>query len=426
MTDDLKDPRRVTRAEVFAVTARDRAGRDPLDPSTHTLVARLTDGAGRSGVGEADAPPAAARAFLEMEEAFDWSGRVTDLVIGADPLEAPALYDRFYEATIYPGRRGLGIHALSAVDVALYDLAGKQLGVPAYKLLGGARRPRLTPYATVYVGTGGGVGVRARRDALESKLARAVALGFRAVKAETLFPEVGDRELIAILRQARAAVGDDITLMADFGYRFSDWRAAARVLNRVEDCDLFFAEATLQHDDLDGHARLAGAVGTRVAGAEFAATRHECREWIERGRVDVLQPDVSRCGGLSEIRRIAEMAQLYGVLVIPHAWKTGITAAAGRHFQAATANAPFFEYLSPELWDSELRARLVGPEPLPRDGAFDLPRAPGLGVSLRPEYEPDGAEADGRRDDPPGHAPERNGRHAPARESAPVVAGGGA
>ncbi|MGH3136347.1 MAG: enolase C-terminal domain-like protein, partial [Gaiellaceae bacterium] len=109
---------------------------------------------------------------------------------------------------------------------------------------------------------------------------------------------------------------------------------------------------------------------------------HECREWIRDGAVDALQPDVGRCGGLTELRRIADMAALEGVLVVPHGWKTGITAAAGCHFQAATANAPYFELLHPDLFDSPLRRDLVRPELELRDGCVAVPGAPGLGIEL--------------------------------------------
>jgi L-alanine-DL-glutamate epimerase-like enolase superfamily enzyme len=114
----------------------------------------------------------------------------------------------------------------------------------------------------------------------------------------------------------------------------------------------------------------------------MAATRFECREWIERGRVDVLQPDVNRAGGLTEMARIAQLAELAGVLVVPHGWKTGITAAAARHFQAATPNVPFVEHLSADLFDSPLRRELVSPEPAIVDGAMELPTLPGLGIEL--------------------------------------------
>jgi L-alanine-DL-glutamate epimerase-like enolase superfamily enzyme len=171
-------------------------------------------------------------------------------------------------------------------------------------------------------------------------------------------------------------------MMLDFGYRWHDWRDALWTLARVEDCDVCFVEGTLQHDDLEGHRKLAGRLGMRVGGAEFAATVHECREWLERGGVDVLQPDVNRCGGLTEIRRIAELASLHGASVVPHCWKTGITAAAARHFQAATPNCPYVEVFHPTLFGSPLRAELVRPEPAVVAGRITLPTAAGLGVEL--------------------------------------------
>jgi L-alanine-DL-glutamate epimerase-like enolase superfamily enzyme len=112
----------------------------------------------------------------------------------------------------------------------------------------------------------------------------------------------------------------------------------------------------------------------------MAATRWECRDWIERGRVDVLQPDVNRCGGLTELRRIADMAALYGVSVVPHGWKTGITAAATRHLQITLDNMPDIEMLAPAQSPSVLRARLVGPEPAVVNGLIDVSDEPGLGL----------------------------------------------
>jgi L-alanine-DL-glutamate epimerase-like enolase superfamily enzyme len=168
----------------------------------------------------------------------------------------------------------------------------------------------------------------------------------------------------------------------DFGYRWQNWHDALYVLDRVADCDIFFAEATLQHDDLDGHAWLAEKARVRICGAEAAATRWEVREWLTRGRVGVVQPNITRGGGLTEIRRIADMCELHGAEVIPHGWKTGITSAVGRHFQAACPAAPVFEYDSPLVFDSPLRRELVWPEPQVVDGTMELPEGPGLGIEL--------------------------------------------
>jgi L-rhamnonate dehydratase len=374
-------------AKVEAIPLRAPAV-DPadLDSSRETIVVRITDEDGLAGIGEADAPIGAVRELVLMDDVFAWSRGLRSALLGADPFEIAALNRRLYEETIYHGRRGLGIHAISAVDVALHDLVGKQLGRPAYQLLGGARREAITPYATVWAGGVKGRSLDELMEEIAGQFRRALELGYRAVKMEVVFGElVGDRELVACIREGRRLLGDDVTLALDFGYRWDDWRSALWVLDRVEDCNIFFAEATLRHDDLEGHRKLAERVETRVGGAELAATVHECREWLERGRVDVLQPDVNRCGGLTELRRIAELASLHGALVVPHGWKTGITAAASRHFQAATDNAPLVEALSPHLYDSPLRAELVRPEPEVRDGCIPLPTQPGLGIELTDE-----------------------------------------
>jgi L-alanine-DL-glutamate epimerase-like enolase superfamily enzyme len=357
-----------------------------LDGSSETVVVRVVDEDGRAGIGEADAPGAVVRELVEMDDLHAWSRGLRGLLVGCDPFELGAIYDRLYRGTIYHGRRGIGIHAISAVDIALHDLVAKQLGRPVYQLLGGARRTALTPYATVYAGPVRGRTLEEMMADIMGRFDRALALGFRAVKMEVLFEDlVTDRELVACIREGRRLLGDDVTMMVDFGYRWSDWRDALWVLNRLGDCDLFFAEATLQHDDLAGHAKLAERVETRIGGAEFAATLEECREWLERGRIDVVQADITRCGGLTEVRRIAELAAWYGATVVPHGWKTGINCAAARHFQAATANVPYVEMFHPELYASPLRAELVTPEPLIENGTIELPTAPGLGIELEDE-----------------------------------------
>jgi L-rhamnonate dehydratase len=373
-------------ASVEAITLRSpTADAADLDASSETVVVRIEDEEGRIGIGEADAPPAVVRELVRMDDSHAWSRGLGRMLAGRDPFERGALYRELYEGTIYHGRRGLGLHALSAVDVALHDLAGRQLGRPVYQLLGGPARSAVTPYATIYQGLPKGRSLAELRDVTATMFEQALALGFRALKLEVIFGDlVTDRQLVDFIREARRLAGDDPRLLVDFGYRWHDWREALWVLDRLEDCDLFLAEATLQHDDLTGHAKLASRVETRIGGAELAAGIHECAEWLRTGRVDVLQPDIGRCGGLSEIRRIAELAELEGAIVVPHGWKTGITAAAARHFQAATVNSPMIEWMHPHLYDSPLRAGLVHPEPEVVDGQMALPQEPGLGVELDP------------------------------------------
>ena len=376
---------KIASVEVIPVAAPEQA-RDDLDGTVDTVIVRVVDEDGRHGIGETDAPPSVVKSFVEMPSAHLWSRNLTEILVGQDPMETAGLWQKMYDGTFWPGRRGLGIHALSAVDVALHDLAGKQLGVPAYKLMGGARRERLRPYCTIYPGLAHGQPVAALMREIERQFDAALATGFRAVKMEVLFYDlVTDRELVGLIKDGRRMLGDDVLMAVDFGYRWHSWHDALWVLDRIGDCDIFFAEATLQHDDLKGHAELAQRSRIRVGGAEAAATRWEIREWLETGRVAVVQPNITRAGGLTEIRRIAEMCELYGAQVVPHGWKTGITSAIGRHFQAACPAAPVFEYVSPKVFDSPLRRELVSPEPEVVDGWMELPTAPGLGIELNEE-----------------------------------------
>ena len=372
--------------DVRATVLRSGSDLADLDASAETLLVEVVDAEGRIGIGEADTASRAGQALVQMEGVHRWNAGLRDTLLGADPVQVQALWHRMVERTRYVGPSGVARHAIAAVDMALHDLAGKQLGRPAHHLLGGARQERVTPYATVYAGA---VRDRTLAELMQDTTQRllcALEQGFRAVKMEVIFEEAAsDAQLVDCIREGRRVVGDDVPLLVDFGYRWTSWRDALWVLRRVEACGLWLAEAVLPHDDLEGHARLAPRIEPRLGGAEMASTLEECRAWIELGGVDVLQPDIARAGGLTELRRIAELAALHGVEVVPHNWKTGIDAAAARHLQVASGNVPLIEMFTPELFESPLRRDLVRPEPVVIDGHVALPDAPGLGVELVPE-----------------------------------------
>ena len=355
-----------------------------------TLLVRVTDSEGRCGIGESVCTPAVTKAMVEQETIHFWSQGIRDLVVGADPIEARALYDRVYHASFYHGRRGTFIQAFSAVDIALWDLAGKQLGLPVYKLLGGARCDRIRPYATLYPGDIYGGPVEAFVAEIARQAEIALDQGLRALKIPVLFgPEIGDGRIVEIVHECRgvidglAAGSGDTAVALDFGYRWWDWHDAAWTLKRIDDCRICFAEAPLRHDDLDGHARLAAVSPIRVGGAEFAAGRWEVREWLERGGVSLVQPGVSRAGGFTELMRIAEMCEMHGAQLVPHSFATGITDTANFHLQAASLTVPMVEFRSSRLGPSRLRTELVSPpEPAIVDGFAELPSGAGLGLEL--------------------------------------------
>jgi L-alanine-DL-glutamate epimerase-like enolase superfamily enzyme len=173
-----------------------------------------------------------------------------------------------------------------------------------------------------------------------------------------------------------------MVMMVDVAYAWRDWKEALRVLKRVEKYDLFFIETPLPSDDLDGYARLSDAIGIRVAAGEWLTTRFEFADLMDRGKVDVAQPDVGRVGGLTEAMRVVDMAEDRGKLIVPHCWKTGIGVAATAQLAAASPNCRFIEFLPPSVADSELRRDLVEEELKIVDGKLALPERPGLGVEL--------------------------------------------
>jgi L-alanine-DL-glutamate epimerase-like enolase superfamily enzyme len=203
---------------------------------------------------------------------------------------------------------------------------------------------------------------------------------------EMLFYDlISDREMVTFIHECREIIGQDREFMIDVGYRWKNSNDALWVLRNVEDTKLLFVETPVHTDDLDGLARLADGTTTPVAAGEFLQTRHEFRELMDRGHCDVIQPDLGRVGGLTEAMRCAQMAAERGIRCIPHAWKTGLTVAATRHFAAAVANCPYSEFFHHDFFPSFLRSKLAGPEPELRDGQWTLPEMPGLGVDLNEE-----------------------------------------
>jgi L-alanine-DL-glutamate epimerase-like enolase superfamily enzyme len=358
---------------------------DPLacDSAQDAVVVRISTDEGLVGVGEVDATPAVVRAFLEAPSAHSFSLGMYDMLVGEDPRETRRLWHKLYESTIMAGRRGMGIHALGAIDVALWDLRGKAAGQPVWKLLGGAFRKHVVPYASILPsGPPGATAHRSARELIEG----ARAAGFRAAKIEAVREvTLGDDDVVEMVRLARETIGPDIVLMVDVGYRWHDAKSALRTLVQLEELDPYFVETPVHVDLLRASAELARATPIRIACGELNATRFEFVELMDAGGVDVVQPDVPRCGGFTEAIRIAEAAYDRGRLVVPHAWNTGITAAAAIHFSAAVPNCPYVEYLPPALLPPGLRRDLLLREPAVVDGLIALPEEPGLGIELDEE-----------------------------------------
>jgi L-alanine-DL-glutamate epimerase-like enolase superfamily enzyme len=358
---------------------------DPLacDSAQDAVVVQVHTDEGVTGVSEVDATPLVVKAFLEAPSSHSFSLGMRDLLLGEDPLDVRRLWHKLYDNTMMAARRGMGIHVIGALDVALWDLKGKVEGKPIWKLLGGAARPHVVPYASIL--PSGPPGPDALSDTTK-RMTQVREEGFHAAKIEPVVEITRhDQDVIDMSRLSREALGSDVTLMIDVGYRWQDAKSALYVFRELEELDPYFIETPIFLDRLEAHAELAAATPIRIAVGELNATRFEFVDLIERGAVDVVQPDVPRCGGLTEALRIAEYAADRGRLVVPHAWNTGITAATAIHLSAVSANCPYVEYLPPSMFEAGLRKDLLASEPKLVDGIIPLPETPGLGVELDPD-----------------------------------------
>lgn len=352
------------------------------------VVVRTDEGV--EGVGESDVSPWIAKACLEAPGTHTMSLCMKELLVGGDPFDIEGLWRRVYLGTAMNGRRGAVIHALGAVEMALWDLKGKALGKPVHELLGGAVRDRIVPYASLQPA---GHGFEAYRDALVESAERAKALGFKAVKSEVTMNgpyahsglnESYDRHT-EVVAAVRAAVGPEVTLMIDVQYLWPDAETCLSVVKDWGEFDVYFLETPLWPDDLDGHRRVAEEAPMSIASGEWLSSRHEFADLMDRGGVQVAQPDVGRVGGLIEARAVCEMARERGRTIVPHCWKTGISISATAHLAFTQAHCAFVEYLPPALCIEILRKELAAEELTLVDGEIPLPTRPGLGFELNRE-----------------------------------------
>jgi L-alanine-DL-glutamate epimerase-like enolase superfamily enzyme len=351
------------------------------------LVVEIHTDEGLSGIGETDLNPWIARACIEAPSTHTMGLGLAEMLIGKDPLKVEELWDQMYIGSAMNGRRGAVIHAMGALDIALHDLRGKALGKPCYEFLGGAARSDITPYASLQPEVSS---FEVYRESLLDWAVRAKGLGFKAAKLEiTPFGpyahkglKASPREMTEVIGEVRRTVGPDFTLMVDLQYAFADADACLSVIRDWADFDLFFIETPLPSDDLDGYARLAEEQSIPIAAGEWLATRFEFLDLMDRGKVQVAQPDMGRVGGLTEARRVCDLAKTRGIKIVPHLWKTGISIAAAAHMAAATPHCAFIEFLPANLCESALRKELVTDEVHLVNGLVPVPTRPGLGVEL--------------------------------------------
>ena len=345
-----------------------------------------TDG-GVTGIGECDVNPWMAKAVIEAPGTHTMGMSIRDMLIGSDPFEIGQLWEKIYVGTAMNGRRGVVVHAMSAIDMALWDLCGKAVGQPVHALLGGATRDHITPYASLQPA---GHTLEEYRDALVESALKAKALGFKAMKSEVTmngpYAHSGMREPFErhteVVAAVREAVGPDVTLMVDVQYLWEDAESCLSVVKDWEQFNIFFLETPIYSDNIEELAKVTANAPMKVASGEWLATRFEFKELLDQGGVHVAQPDVGRVGGIGEAKIICDMAAERGLTIVPHCWKTGISISATAHLAFVTDHCAFIEYLPPQLCVETLRRELAHEELKLENGVIPLPTKPGLGIEL--------------------------------------------
>ena len=353
-----------------------------VDAFDTTLVRMETD-AGLVGHGEAKAAVGSSGSSRALVELIN--GELAEIVLGQDPRDPARLWELMYNgsrahyatnhARTFPvlGRRGLTVSGMSGIDLAAWDILGQALGVPVWRLLGGRVHETLPAYAS-----GGWAGP----DGIGEELGRYVERGFDAVKMRIGIMDERVERSVARVRAAREALGPRVDIMVD-AHGTMSVPEARRFCRGVESCDLAWFEEPVSADEMRGMSEIRAATDIPIAAGESLLTRFDFRDLIEARGVDVLQPDLAICGGLTEAKRIAALADAHQLRLAPHLWGGAIMFAAGLHLCIASPSAWIVEYslgANPMLHDlAEESFQVVA-------GRIAAPGEPGLGITINDDF----------------------------------------
>jgi L-alanine-DL-glutamate epimerase-like enolase superfamily enzyme len=363
---------RITRVEPVVLSLPD-IDVSRADGSQDAFLVRVHTDEGIVGIGEADTSPYAAAAIVQMPSSHAVARGLGELLVGEDPLAVDRLWRLMYDGSSYYGRAGVALHAISGIDMALWDIAGKASGRPVSDLLGGARVDRVPVYASEVMPQ--------TTDEVRAIAERSVAAGYGALKLGwgPLGRDLEHDE--RLIRAARAVLGTERDLMIDGGQVYTVKRAR-ELLRRVEDAGLYWLEEPFAPDDYESYRRLSDSASVRIAAGEADTTIGPFRELVERGHVDVLQPDLGRCGGFTVARRIAELARERRVEVVPHCFSSGVLVAASLHFAASLDRPTYSEF---SVAASPIASGLLTSAFALDGGTLAVPTGAGLGIELDEE-----------------------------------------
>lgn len=335
------------------------------EDSVHTLISVQTD-EGVTGFGGVFTNAGLVQAALKVLE---------PLFLGENALEPERVSEKLHQHTFWMGRGGSITHAISGIDIALWDILGKATGQPVGRLLGGRYRDRVRPYASILMEEPGPLAERIRASREQ---------GFKAVKMGWgPFGRVSAKLDEEIVTSARDAIGSDGELMVDAGGSDAFWPNgftwALRTAEMLASYDVAWFEEALRPDALQDYVHLRRNTRIPITGGETLTRRQSFQPWLQGGAFDIVQPDVCKVGGISESRKIAWMAQENGIRYIPHGWNTALGLAADLQLSSAISGTDYVEYIQGSPYVDEIKA---GGWQLDDEGMLAIPEGPGLGIEI--------------------------------------------
>ncbi len=343
------------------------------DGTQDDLILKVETDEGITGYGEVDTSPYVGKAVVDAYMSHGTCYGLREVLVGCDPFDYEQIWNEMWAKTYYYGRTGPVIHVMSGVDMALWDIMGKSTGKPVHKLLGGSYSDKVRPYASALMPD--------TPDEVKKLVEKHVSQGYTAVKLGWGPLGYNVNYDVELMKTAREAAGDKVELMVDIGKRYR-LKSAMYMAKAMEQINVYWLEEPLPAEDIEGYRRLVEYSPVRIATGEEESGRIAFGRLINETRIDVVQPDMSRCGGLTEAKKIATMAADANILCVPHAFKTGILVAASIHLIASIPHAPFLEF---SVTESSIRKELLVNPFIQKDGFIEVPSTPGLGIELNPE-----------------------------------------
>ena len=340
------------------------------DGTQDDLVIIIETDEGITGYGEADTAPLVGKAVVEAYMSHGTCYGLGEIITGMDPFDYEQIWNEMWAKSYYYGRSGPVMHVMSGIDMALWDIMGKATNKPVHKLLGGSYVKKARAYASALMPETTD-GVKKLVDAYISQGYTAVKFGWGPLGYNVKFD-------IELIKTARQAAGDHAEIMIDIGKRYR-LKEAMYVAKALEQLNIYWLEEPLPAEDFAGYKTLAASTTMRIATGEEESGRLAFSRLINETHIDVVQPDMSRCGGLTEAKKIAAIAADNNILCVPHAFKTGILVSASIQLVAAIPNAPFLEF---SVTDSPIRKEILTNPFIMKDGYVEVPERPGLGIEL--------------------------------------------